>query len=463
MVEPNGQVDGEVDRQVDVVIVGAGFAGLTAARDLVELGHDVLVLEARDRVGGRSSTATLAGVPIDLGASFVGPTQDQVLKLAADFGCVTTPVFDDGGHLLRWQGKLRRFNGTIPRMPLRHLLNLARVRWQFTRLTRAVPVSEPWAAREAEPLDAISLADWLASVRADAATRALMAILTRVVWGCEPDELSMLQAVRYTKAAGGLDRMLDTGGGAQQDRFPGGTQQIALRMADELGDVVHTGTTVRRVDRHDDARVTVSFDDAGAGGRVRASRVIVAVPPEHRAGIEFTPALPSQYDELTRHWPQGNLGKAYAVYEKPFWREQGLSGQAMSDQGPVFLTFDFSPDADGPGILLGFADSRTFDSLSPEQRREAALSCFAALFGEAARHPVEYVDHRWSAEPFAPGGPTAAVPPQSWTRFGPWLRAPIGPIHWAGTETADEWTGYLDGAVRSGHRAAAEVALLLAP
>jgi len=151
------------------------------------------------------------------------------------------------------------------------------------------------------------------------------------------------------------------------------------------------------------------------------------------------------------------LTKTSAAYPSPFWRAEGLSGQALSDEGSVFITFDVSPEADGPGILLGFTDARHFDRLDPAQRREQALDCFAALFGEEARRPIDFADQRWGAEDFAPGGPTAAVPPGSWTQFGPLLRRPVGPLHWAGTETADEWTGFMDGAVRSGQRAAAEV------
>jgi monoamine oxidase len=196
-------------------------------------------------------------------------------------------------------------------------------------------------------------------------------------------------------------------------------------------------------------------------GAVTAKCAIVAVAPEHRAAIEFAPELPEQHRELVEHWPQGNLSKAYAAYQTPFWRAKGQSGQALSDDGPVFITFDVSPSHTGPGILLGFTDSRTFDPLPDHHRREVALGCLADIFGDAALDPVDYVDHCWSLEPFAPGGPTAAVPPGSWTRFGPWLRRPVGPIHWAGTETADEWTGFMDGAVRSGQRAAAEVAARL--
>jgi monoamine oxidase len=194
---------------------------------------------------------------------------------------------------------------------------------------------------------------------------------------------------------------------------------------------------------------------------VEARRAIVAIAPAHRLDIDIAPAPPIEYQQLAQRWQQGALSKAYAAYRRPFWRDKGLSGQALSDQGPVFITFDVGP-ADGPGVLLGFVDSRGFDALSPEERRTRALAGFVAIFGDEAAEPIDYTDQRWGAEPFAPGGPTAAVPPGSWTQFGALLRRPVGPLHWAGTETADEWTGFMDGAVRSGQRAAAEVAAALA-
>lgn len=442
---------------MDVVVVGAGFAGLSAARELTRLGHDVLVLEGRSRVGGRSSTTTIAGVPVDLGGTFVGPTQDEVLKLAADLGCETTSVYDDGTNLILWRGKVRAYRGTIPRLSPLALLDIGRIRWQFARLARGVPVPDPWTARHAQRLDRQSLEDWLHTIRASRSSRDLMAIVSRVTWGCEPDRVSLLHALRYVKAAGGLDRMLDVRGGAQQDRFPAGTQEIAVKMATELGPRVLLDSAVRVIS-WGDGGVTVGGDER----RVEARFAIIAVPPEHRAGIKFAPPLPDAYARLAAGWPQGRLSKAYAAYHTPFWRADRHSGQALLDEGPVFITFDASPDERGPGILLGFTDARTFDPLPPDLRRQRALSCLASVFGEAARTPIDYVDHCWGTERFAPGAPTAAVPPGSWTSVGPWLRQPVGPIHWAGTETADVWTGFLDGAVRSGKRAAAEVAARLA-
>ncbi|QLL08665.1 flavin monoamine oxidase family protein [Mycobacterium vicinigordonae] len=441
---------------VDVVVVGAGFAGLTAALELTRQGHEVLVLEGRDRVGGRSFTGNVAGLPVDLGGSFVGPTQDAVLALAADLGVPTTPTYHDGKNVILWRGAARAYGGTIPRLSLVGLLDIGRLQWQFERLARAVPISAPWNAKRARQLDSVSLGQWLGMVRASKSSLDLMAIMSRVTWGCEPGDVSMLHAARYVRAAGGLNRLLDVENGAQQDLIPGGTQQIAERAAAELGDRVVLDAPVRRIQRHGSG-VTVSTDR----GEAEAGFVIVAIPPAHRAAIEFDPPLPPDYAELARGWPQGRLSKAYAAYETPFWRADGLSGQALLDRGPVFITFDVSPHDDGPGILLGFVDARAFDSLPSDQRRRDALRCFASVYGDAALKPLDYTDFRWGAEEFAPGGPTAAVPPGSWTKYGPLLRAAVGPIHWAGTETADEWTGYFDGAVRSGRRAAAEVAALL--
>ena len=435
----------------DVIVIGAGLAGLTAARELTGMGFDVVVLEGRDRVGGRTAPATLAGVPVDRGASFVGPTQDAVLKLAADLGCDTAPTYNTGANLIRWRGRVNRYQGTIPKLGLIGLLDIGRIQWQFERIARTISISEPWTSKKAATWDAISLGGWLRSVKASAGSQDLMAIMSRVTWGAEPDQVSMLHALRYVKTSGGLDRMLDTAGGAQQDHFTCGSHEISARIAAELGRQIRLGAIVSRIEWSDDAVAVNS-----SAGVFEARRAILAIAPAQRLDIDFAPAPPIEYQQLAQRWPLGALTKSYAAYPTPFWRAKGLSGQSLSDQGPVFITFDVSPE-DGAGILLGFTDSRGFDALPEDQRRQKVLDCFVALFGEEAANPIDYLDQRWGAEAFAPGGPTAAVPPGSWTQFGRLLREPVGPLHWAGTETADEWTGFMDGAVRSGHRAAAEV------
>src|SRR5271170_7944891 len=269
---------------VDVVVVGAGFAGLAAARELTRLGHDVLVLEGRDRVGGRSFTGSVAGLPVDLGGTFVGPTQDALLALAAELDVETTPTYNDGKNLIQWRGWARAYRGTIPKLSLSALLDIGRLRWQFDRISRGVPVAAPWDARRAGKLDNLSLGGWLRSVRATASSHDLLAIMSRVTWGCEPDDVSMLHAARYAHGAGGLDRLLDVENGAQQDHFIGGTQQIAEAAAAELGARVVLSAPVRRIDRHG-AGLTITSDR----GEAEAGFAIVAIPPAHRAAIEFTP------------------------------------------------------------------------------------------------------------------------------------------------------------------------------
>jgi monoamine oxidase len=172
---------------LDVVVVGAGFAGLTVARALTALGHDVVVLEGRDRVGGRSFTTTVAGVPVDLGATFVGPTQTEVLALAAELGCTTVPTHNAGKNLIRWRGRVRSYRSTIPKLSILELLDVSRIQWRFERLAKQVPLAAPWTAPTASRLDHETVEGWLRSVHAGKSTRDLMAIMTRVTWGCEPN------------------------------------------------------------------------------------------------------------------------------------------------------------------------------------------------------------------------------------------------------------------------------------
>ena len=202
MTEPSPPVEAAV---VDAVVVGAGFAGLTAARELTREGHDVLVFEGRDRVGGRSFTGSVAGLPADMGGAFVGPTQDAVLALAAELQIPTTPTHNDGKNVIYRRGWARSYRGTIPKLSPSGLIDIGRLRWQFDRIARGITVAAPWEARRARQLDDLSLGDWLRSVRASASSRDLLAIVARVTWGCEPDDVSMLHAARYTHAAGGLD------------------------------------------------------------------------------------------------------------------------------------------------------------------------------------------------------------------------------------------------------------------
>ncbi|MEV5001837.1 flavin monoamine oxidase family protein [Nocardioides sp. LML1-1-1.1] len=441
---------------VDVVIIGAGFAGLSAADRLVSLGKSVRVVEGRDRVGGRSLTGQVAGVEVDFGATWVSPRHTAIRGLAERVGCTTTDQFAEGRNVLWMAGKRRTYASTIPKVSPVALVDMARVQLALEKLVATIDVDQAWESPEADRLDTISFGEWLDQKHALSATRALMTVVSKVQWGCTPGDVSLLHALRYIRAAGGVDHMLDVEGGQQQERYLQTTQEIAKRLADQLGDSVLLGAPVRRVTQ-DDEGVTVHTDTEV----ISASYAIVTAAPAHRADIVFEPPLPEAAAGLARSWRMGVLSKAFVAYDKPFWRTNGLSGEAVTDTGTVFITFDVSPEPTGPGILMAFCDPRVFDDFDQETRRSQVIKQLVDLYGEQASSPIDYVDHRWGAEPFAPGGPNPAVAPRATTTYGMALAEPHSRVHWAGTETAGEWAGCMNGAVLTGQRVAERVNELL--
>ena len=448
-------------RETDVAVVGAGLAGLTATRVLVAAGVDAVVLEARDRVGGRTLNEPLGdGAVVELGGQWIGPTQDRLAALAGELGVATFPTYAKGENLFAWNGRLRRYRGTIPRINPAVLADTAQAMARLNRLARQVPAAAPWTAPRAEHWDAQTFATWLARNVPTAGGRALMRLALEGVWATDASEPSLLHVLFYISSAGGLERLTDTEGGAQQDRFVGGSQEIALRMAAALGDRVVLEAPVRAVEQ-DDAGVLVSAD----GVQVRARHAVVAIPPPLTARIAWTPAMPHARDALTQRMAMGSVVKAMAIYDEPFWRADGLSGQATRGEGMVKVIFDNSPPGGRPGVLLAFFEGRAAQQamrLPQDERRRIVTDALAELFGARAARPERYVDKAWGQDEWSRGCYGAYLPPGAWTGFGPSLRAPVGRVHWAGAETATVWSGYMDGAVSSGERAAAEVLPALA-
>ena len=275
------------------------------------------------------------------------------------------------------------------------------------------------------------------------------------MWATQPAELSLLHFLFYIHSGGGFDSLISTDGGAQQHRIVGGSQLIAVRMAGRLGDRVVLDAPVRRIVA-DGESVAVIGDDV----EVRAAHVIVAIPPTLAGRIDYDPPLPGWRDQFTQRMPQGSVVKCMAVYDEPFWRRDGLSGQVTSTDGPVKVVFDNTPSSGGAGVLLGFLEgeqARTLSRATDDERRAAVLACFARFFGPRAGRPVEYVDRSWAEERYSRGCYAGYLPPGVMTSLGFALRRPCGRIHWAGTETAETWCGYIDGAITSGERAARDV------
>jgi monoamine oxidase len=441
----------------DVVVVGAGLAGLTAARQLVDAGAEVVVLEARDRVGGRTLTVPAAdGTPIDHGGQWIGPTQDRIAALAERVGVTSYPTYERGLNTEFRNGRTHRYGGDLleGEDPL-STVEMGQTIRELEAMAATVPLEAPWTAPEALAWDSQTVETWVqARVPSERARNWLREII-RGTLAAEARDVSLLHALFFLRSAGGMALLLGTGGGAQERRFHQGAQAVSIRLAESLDGRVVLGAPAQVV-RHGEAGVVVEAE----GRTVTAGRAILALPPAIAGRIGYRPALPGWRSQLTQRVPMGSVIKVHAIYEEPFWREEGLSGFVVSDRGPVTIVYDNSPEDGSPGVLVGFIEgeqARSWARRNRADRRAGVLACLADYFGERAGRPRELLERSWADEEYSGGCFAGYFPPGVWTSFGQALREPIGRLHWAGTETATAWTAYMEGAVQSGQRAADEV------
>ena len=427
----------------DVLVVGAGLAGLAAARRLVDAGQDAVVLEARDRVGGRTALEPVGAGAVDVGGQWIGPGQERAAALARELGLTVVQAWTRGAKLLMLNGELRSYTGEIPKLSPLSLLALHFGMRRVERLVAQLDLERPAALPGAAALDARSVASWAEETFRSRDARALLDPVLRVVFGVDPGE-----------------RVIANEGGNQQDLIVGGAAQLGLGLARMLGDRVATGAAVTDLAQDGDG-VTVT----SAAGIWRARRVIVTAPPPIAGRIRYTPALPTARDQLCQRATMGTLCKMFALYDRPFWRDAGLSGEAVLagrwDGPPPFdICFDATVGEGGQPALLAFSGgsaSIRWGERAAAERREAVLSALERCFGPEARKPTGWVEKRWADDPWARGGPVAILPPGALTSCGDALRTPVGRLHWAGTETATLYQGFMEGALLSGERAAAEV------
>ena len=440
----------------DVVVVGAGFSGLAAARKIAKAGKSVIVLEARNRVGGKVLNHVLEDGDItEAGGTYIGPTQTRMAALAKEYGVGTYPTYDTG-KTVTVIGGTRWEDGYPPAL----LAEYGRLAGLLDAMSGEVPVDAPWTATNAAEWDSITLYTWLVANNASADALEVFSSLADL-WGAETRDVSLLFALYYIAAAGNestagtLQRLQDVANGAQQLRFAGGSQLLAQLIAKQLGNSIIFKAPARAILWSDDG-VSVISDTL----TVQAKQVILAISPALAAGIQYKPKLPTQRAQFLQRYPMGSLIKVEAVYATPFWRAAGFSGVSVMAPGPVRSTFDNSPPSGHSGILIGFvggARARAWSTLSADDRRAAVLGGFAAAFGDAALSPTEYFEFEWPAKQWSRGGPVGYAGPGVLLDFGSTIREPVGPIHWAGTEASTFWNGYMEGAVRSGERAASEV------
>jgi monoamine oxidase len=436
---------------VDVAVVGAGLAGLSAASALEHAGLTVQVLEARDRVGGRVwSERTSSGVVIERGGQWIGPCQDKIFhfQLAQTLKCETFPTYVDGKVLITINGRT-----DLSRADLLKALG------ELDDMAATLPLGEPWKAENALEWDSQTLHTWLKSRITEPSAFALARLVVAGIFTAEADELSLLHALAYVRAAGEFRYLLDTTGGAQELRFVDGAQQVPIRLAERLQKKVRLNAPVRRIDQTEKL-IGLRGDDF----EVSARRVIIAVPIAIADHIAFAPALPGYRAQLHQRMAPGSTVKISCVYKSPFWRANGASGRLLTNDGPLTLTLDNSPADTKAGVLVGFIEgdqARQVMRWRVEERRKSVLETLVRYFGPEAGKPLDYVETDWAGEEWTRGCYGSNLPPGGWTKFGPALREPIDRIHWAGAETSEIWMNYMDGAVRSGERAAREVLQVL--
>ena len=444
-------------KSVDVCVVGAGLCGLTAARELKQAGLSVHVLEADVRVGGRVFTGKAKdGTPLNYGATFIGPSQDKIAALAKSLGIGTYETWNTGNNVSYFNGSRQTYAGTVPPLDPVALGEILVAMTQLDDMAKTIDTAAPWKAERAREWDSMTFETYIQGAAQSPNGRKLLELVIEALFSVQPRELSLLYTLFYIRSAGNLGLLINTAGGAQERQFEGGSQHVVEQLAATLGKgAVTLNSPVRSVVTKGTV-TTVTSDKL----TVRARRVLLATPPPLTVRIEFKPGLAALKDQLYQHMPFGSIGKGIAVYDEPFWRKDGLTGQVTSDVGPMKATFDISPASGNPGVMMGFIDgqdARDFGRMSPTAREKACIDQFVTYFGEKARSPKEFQYVLWDELPLHRGCPVSVPGPGVLLGFGEALRERDGARFFASTETATVWNGYMDGAIQAGQDIAGRI------
>ncbi|WP_427019061.1 flavin monoamine oxidase family protein [Pseudarthrobacter sp. P1] len=444
----------------DVVIIGAGPSGLTAARELTKAGLSVAVLEARDRVGGRTWSNTVDGAWLEIGGQWVSPDQTALIGLLEELGLGTYSRHREGESVyIAPDGTRTRYTGEM--FPVSEITEkeMNKLIGTLDDLAAAMDPARPWEHPQARELDTISFHHWLRSQSGDEEACNNIGLFIAGGMLTKPAHaFSTLQAVLMAASAGSFSHLVDEDF-ILDKRVIGGMQGVSLAMAAGLGENVILDSPVRTVRwaEHDgDYTVTVVSDNA----TVTAKRVVMAVPPNLYSRVSFEPPLPRRQHQMHQHQSLGLVIKVHAVYETPFWREDGLSGTGFSASSLVQEVYDNTNYEDPRGTLVGFISDEKADyafTLNDEDRKKEITASLAGFLGEKALAPVAYYESDWGSEEWTRGAYASSYDLGGLHRYGMDQLTPVGPIHWSSSDLAAEGYQHVDGAVRMGQFTAAKL------
>lgn len=442
-------------KQYDVIVIGAGVTGLTCAYRLTQAGRSVLVLEARDRVGGRLRTETHGDHEFEIGGQWVSPDQDALLSLLSELSLETYPRYRSGASIYVTRSGVRSvFTGTDLPVAAPTVAEMDRLTKLLDGLAEEMDPLQPWAHPDADYLDSVTFQQWLEGETDDVEARDNIALFIGPAMLTKPaHSFSALQAVLMAASAGSFSNLVDADVILDR-RVVGGLQSVPLELASLLGDRVQLG-----VDVH-----SIAWSPSGAvvDGAYAAPHVVLAVPPTVVQRIRFTPELPAEHRHAREQQSFGLVIKVQAQYATPFWREDGLSGTGFAPYQAVHEVYDNTPEGASYGKLVGFVSDRNADALgrlSPVERRERILADLAVYFGDAARTPETYVESDWQHQELTGGAYGTSFSVGGLTRYGHVLREPVGPLRFGSSDVAGLGFQHVDGAVRVGSALAEELAV----
>ena len=418
-----------------IIIIGAGLSGLYTAYLLKQIGHDVIILEAKDRVGGRTLTIKHDEKYIDLGGQWVGSPQKNIMQLLNEFNIPYYNQYDLGNNIANFNNQQFTYSGNITCFD------------PDNKLGKFVSQMEHLMLDMNKALDDVLCSTWLDNCCDDKIVRGLIELAINACTCFECDNISLYYWLYFLKSCGNYDNLANIHGGAQEFRIKNGAMSISECLAQYVTPILNSPVT--GIIQNNDGCQVYTLDDREYQGDL----VVLTIPPQCNMNIKFTPELPLAKKYLYSNMRMGCVKKIVVIYKDPFWRENGFSGEIISNKPPIRLAYDCSTD-DYFGLLCFVCA----DSAKSNITQDEICGAYAIYFNDQrALSPLLFIEKDWSMEPYSEGCYFAVATKGVLSKFSSVLQEPFNKIYWAGTETANNWMGYMEGAIESAHRVVGQI------